>query len=137
MDLKGKFPNKVIRKGAFKEQHFDSSYNYLYHEVDKVTERVSSRATYRRIIIRAFPKVEMMHSFFYHFLHQEKTVVMATMTVNRDLHAELVGSQRLPDDQAKKVNQLKDLLEKILTLDASKRIAINQALMHPFIVEKI
>lgn len=62
---------------------------------------------------------------------------MTTITANRDLHAELVGSQRLPDDQAKKVQQLKDLLEKILMLDASKRIAINQALMHPFIVEKI
>lgn len=42
MDLKGKFPNKVIRKGAFKENHFDANYNYLYHEVDKVTERVST-----------------------------------------------------------------------------------------------
>lgn len=41
MDLKGKFPNKVIRKGAFREQHFDSNCNFLYHEVDKVTERVS------------------------------------------------------------------------------------------------
>ncbi|CAH1112800.1 unnamed protein product, partial [Psylliodes chrysocephalus] len=39
MDVKGKFPNKVIRKGAFKEQHFDSNYNFLYHEIDKVTER--------------------------------------------------------------------------------------------------
>lgn len=62
---------------------------------------------------------------------------MSTISATRDLHAELVGNQRLPEDQAKKVNQLKDLLEKILTLDATKRIAINQALMHPFIVEKI
>ncbi|KAJ8926601.1 hypothetical protein NQ314_021010 [Rhamnusium bicolor] len=35
----GKFPNKVIRKGAFKEQHFDNNCNFLYHEIDKVTER--------------------------------------------------------------------------------------------------
>lgn len=42
MDVKGKFPNKVIRKGAFKDQHFDSNCNFLYHEIDKVTERVSS-----------------------------------------------------------------------------------------------
>ena len=41
MDLKGKMPNKIIRKGSFKEQHFDSNCNFLYHEVDKVTERVS------------------------------------------------------------------------------------------------
>ncbi|XP_066250833.1 uncharacterized protein Prp4k [Euwallacea similis] len=39
MDLKGKFPNKVIRRGFFKEQHFDSNCNFLYHEIDKVTER--------------------------------------------------------------------------------------------------
>ena len=42
MDLKGKMPNKIIRKGSFKEQHFDSNCNFLYHEVDKVTERVST-----------------------------------------------------------------------------------------------
>lgn len=41
MDLKGKMPNKVIRKGAFKDQHFDVNCNFLYRDVDKVTERVS------------------------------------------------------------------------------------------------
>ncbi|KOC67439.1 Serine/threonine-protein kinase PRP4 like protein, partial [Habropoda laboriosa] len=39
MDLKGKMPNKLIRKGTFKDEHFDSNCNFLYHEVDKVTER--------------------------------------------------------------------------------------------------
>ncbi|CAG9830518.1 unnamed protein product [Diabrotica balteata] len=29
MDVKGKFPNKVIRKGAFKDQHFDSNYKFF------------------------------------------------------------------------------------------------------------
>lgn len=40
MDLKGKMPNKLIRKGAFKDQHFDSSCNFLFRDVDKVTEKV-------------------------------------------------------------------------------------------------
>lgn len=40
MDLKGKFPNKLIRKGQFKSQHFDELCNFLYWEVDKVTGRV-------------------------------------------------------------------------------------------------
>lgn len=106
MDLKGKMPNKIIRKGTFKEQHFDSNCNFLYHEVDKVTER-------------------------------EKIVVMSTLNPSRDLLSELIGNQNLPEDQARKVNQLKDLLERILMLDSSKRIAINQALTHPFIQEKI
>lgn len=39
MDVKGKFPNKLVRKSTFKEQHFDSNCNFLYHETDKVTER--------------------------------------------------------------------------------------------------
>uniref|UniRef100_T1J4Z1 Serine/threonine-protein kinase PRP4 homolog n=1 Tax=Strigamia maritima TaxID=126957 RepID=T1J4Z1_STRMM len=106
MDLKGKFPNKLIRKGAFREQHFDQNCNFLYHEVDKVTER-------------------------------EKVVVMTTITQSKDLLAELVGYQHLPDEQSRKVGQLRDLLEKILMLDPSKRISINQALTHPFIQEKI
>lgn len=68
---------------------------------------------------------------------QEKIVSMSTINTSRDLHTELVGNQHLPEDQARKVNQLKDLLEKILMLDSAKRIAINQALTHPFITERI
>lgn len=38
----GKVPNKVIRKGQFKDLHFDGSCNFLYHEIDKITEKVST-----------------------------------------------------------------------------------------------
>jgi len=41
MDLKGKMPNKLIRKAVFRDQHFDTNFNFLYREVDKITERVS------------------------------------------------------------------------------------------------
>ncbi|GFS40229.1 hypothetical protein TNIN_186551 [Trichonephila inaurata madagascariensis] len=71
MDLKGKFPNKLIKKGAFREQHFNSNCNFLSHEIDRVTER-------------------------------EKVVVLTNINPSRDLQAELVGSQRLPDDQYRK-----------------------------------
>ena len=40
MDYKGKIPNKMVRKGVLREQHFDENCNFLYHEVDKVTQRV-------------------------------------------------------------------------------------------------
>lgn len=40
MDYKGKMPNKMIRKGALRESHFDENCNFLYHEVDKITQRV-------------------------------------------------------------------------------------------------
>ncbi|KAF1768440.1 hypothetical protein GCK72_000252 [Caenorhabditis remanei] len=38
-DVKGKYPNKLVRKSQFKDTHFDVNCNLLYHEVDKVTER--------------------------------------------------------------------------------------------------
>lgn len=106
MDLKGKMPNKMIRKGLFKDQHFDQNLNFLYIEVDKVTER-------------------------------EKVTVMSTINPTKDLLCDMVGGQRLPEEQRKKVMQLKDLLDSTLMLDPAKRISINQALQHPFIQEKI
>uniref|UniRef100_F6PS09 Serine/threonine-protein kinase PRP4 homolog n=1 Tax=Ornithorhynchus anatinus TaxID=9258 RepID=F6PS09_ORNAN len=68
MDLKGKMPNKMIRKGVFKDQHFDLNLNFMYIEVDKVTER-------------------------------EKVTVMSTINPTKDLLADLIGCQRLPEDQ--------------------------------------
>lgn len=106
MDVKGKMPHKVIRKGMFKDNHFDSNYNFLYMEVDKVT-------------------------------HREKVTGLTQINISKPLLSEMVGFQRLPEDQLKKVMQLKDLLDKVLMLDPSKRISINQALTHPFIQEKI
>ncbi len=46
MEVKGKIPNRVTRKGMFKEKHFDSSFSFLYAEVDKVTEKVHAYITY-------------------------------------------------------------------------------------------
>uniref|UniRef100_A0A6Q2XDU6 Serine/threonine-protein kinase PRP4 homolog n=1 Tax=Esox lucius TaxID=8010 RepID=A0A6Q2XDU6_ESOLU len=106
MDLKGKMPNKMIRKGLFKDQHFDQNLNFLYIEVDKVTER-------------------------------EKVTVMSTINPTKDLLADMIGGQRLPEEQRKKVLVLKDLIDSTLMLDPAKRISINQALQHPFIQEKI
>ncbi|KAG5286691.1 hypothetical protein AALO_G00017730 [Alosa alosa] len=106
MDLKGKMPNKMIRKGLFKDQHFDQNLNFLYIEVDKVTER-------------------------------EKVTIMSTINPTKDLLVDMIGRQRLPEDQRKKVMQLRDLMDQIIMLDPAKRISINQALQHPFIQEKI
>ncbi|XP_023346451.1 serine/threonine-protein kinase prp4 [Eurytemora carolleeae] len=39
MDFKGKIPNKIIRKGQFKDLHFDQNCCFLYHDIDKVTQR--------------------------------------------------------------------------------------------------
>ena len=62
---------------------------------------------------------------------------MSSIPPSRELLAALIGSQNLDDAHMRKVHQLKDFLEKCLMLDPSKRITINQALVHPFITEKI
>ena len=68
---------------------------------------------------------------------QEKVSILSNTTPSRDLMDSLVGSQRLNDEMRRKVSQLKDLLDKMFVLDHTKRISINQCLMHPFITEKI
>ena len=40
MDYKGKIPNKIVRKGMCKDLHFDSNFNFLHQEIDKITQRV-------------------------------------------------------------------------------------------------
>ena len=40
MDFKGKPPNKYVRKGAFKDKHFDDEFNLLFVDVDKITQKV-------------------------------------------------------------------------------------------------
>lgn len=106
MQLKGKMPHRMARKGMFHARHFDDSFNFLYTEVDKVTEK-------------------------------EKVTTMTTITASRDLLQSLIGNQKLDDTHLRKVQQLRDFLEKCLMLDPAKRITINQALTHPFITEKI
>ncbi|KAK3701456.1 hypothetical protein QZH41_004062 [Actinostola sp. cb2023] len=106
MDFKGKIPNKMIRKGFLKEKHFDESCNFLYHEVDKVTQR-------------------------------EKVTVMSSINPTKEITESLFGFHKLDEVHKRKVNQLKDLLDKILMLDPAKRLSLNEALTHPFITEKI
>ncbi|CEF67703.1 BcDNA.GH04978 [Strongyloides ratti] len=36
-ELKGKYSNKLIRKAKFKDEHFDSNCNFVYHGSDKMT----------------------------------------------------------------------------------------------------
>merc|ERR1712242_426214 len=106
MDLKGKIPNKIIRKGQFKDIHFDSNCCFLYHDIDRVTQR-------------------------------EKVVQMPVMNKVRNLDHELTGGAKLPEEQLKKVLQLRDFLDKICVLDPAKRITLNQCLTHPSIQDKV
>lgn len=62
---------------------------------------------------------------------------MPVIKPTRNLQQELIAEQNLPDDQMRKVSQLRDLLDAIFVLDPAKRIPLNAALTHPFIQEKM
>lgn len=62
---------------------------------------------------------------------------MSSIAVSRDLQNELIGGQHLPDNEHRSVIRLRDLLDKLLVLDPSKRLTINNAMTHPFIMEQI
>jgi serine/threonine-protein kinase PRP4 len=102
-EVKGKIPNKLIRKGVFAELHFDPDYDFLYKERDRVTGREIQR-------IIKFEQRPML---------------------GKDLRS-LLTPAKLPESEARKVMQLADLLDKALMLDPSKRITPSQALKHPF-----
>lgn len=78
-----------------------------------------------------------MHFHVEKFHFQEKVVVMPVIKPTRSLHQELIADQNLPEDQMRKVTQLKELLDALFALDPSKRLSLNVALAHPFIQEKM
>ncbi|CAH8610794.1 unnamed protein product [Heterobilharzia americana] len=90
----------------FRTQHFDEQCNFLYHEVDKVTQK-------------------------------EKTTVVRNLQPTRDLMTDLIGQSKLSEPIFRKVTQFRDLLEKALMLDPTRRISLNEALQHPFITERM
>ncbi|KAL6538942.1 hypothetical protein OROMI_025268 [Orobanche minor] len=51
MELKGPFPKKMLRKGAFTDQHFDQDLNFLTTEEDPV-----SKKAIRRLVVNIKPK---------------------------------------------------------------------------------
>jgi serine/threonine-protein kinase PRP4 len=67
---------------------------------------------------------------------QDKVTTLSTIKQTRDLMSELVGEQDLDKEGMRKLEQLRDLLDKMLALDPSKRITCGDALKHSFIMEK-
>jgi serine/threonine protein kinase len=80
---------------------------------------------------------QSINKIFYYIGFQEKVTVLSSIHPSKDLQSDLIGFQRLPEDQLRKVTQLRDLLDKLLMLDPTKRLSISQALSHPFLQEKI
>lgn len=62
---------------------------------------------------------------------------MSTINVTNEITESLLDTHKVEENLKRKVTQFKDLIDKLLILDPSKRLAINQALTHPFITERM
>lgn len=107
MDLKGKIPSRILRKGKFKDQHFNYNNNFLLHKKDEFTGR---------------DKVV------------EITNITTSRDLYKELKK---CSQNLTASEEKKITHLKDLLEKMLILDPNQRLSVTDCLKHPFIQEEL
>eukprot|EP01083_Nonionella_stella_P250068 864053_1 len=108
MEVRGKIPNRVLKKGAFTSMHFDSDLAFLLNKTDEVTQTVMKK------------KIPI--------IKQKRDLLTAMHPAQTS-----VSFNELPDNDRRKVLQLKDLLERCLCLDPSRRITPEQALKHQFI----
>lgn len=106
MDLKGKFPNKMLRKAQFIDIHFDSDLNFLSTDVDKI----SGKKLTKKVVINK-PLLDLKQRL-------------------------LSDASRMAEDELKNVTHFVDFLEKCLNLEPAKRMTPKEALSHPFITNK-
>nr|CAG4715652.1 unnamed protein product [Naegleria fowleri] len=115
MELKGKFSNKVLKKCAFRESHFDFNGDgaFLFREWDPLTKKIKVRKMY----------------------FQKSITDLKAMLLNSMLSNQHVEDEKAIKEERKLVLMLHDFLDKALILDPSKRLTVADALKHPFVME--
>jgi len=113
MDLKGKFPHKLIKSGMTWKQHFDENLDFKYVDKHQVT---------RKKVVRTITDCSAKRSML-------------------DLIMQRIGPEKqkseTKDDQlyVKKAKQFADLLTQMTALDPEKRATPDDLLQHPFVAE--
>ncbi|KAI9027499.1 kinase-like domain-containing protein [Phycomyces nitens] len=108
MELKGRFPNKMLRKGQFANHHFDNDFNFMAVECDRLTKKE---------VIKKMSFVKPTRDI--------KSRVMAA------------SSAGVTEDEGRLLLAFIDFLEKCLALSPDKRMTPKEALIHPFITGKV
>jgi serine/threonine-protein kinase PRP4 len=104
MECRGKFPHKLLKRGALTYDYFDDLLNFRAEEIDKVTGRLVTKM----VDIKAKPI--------------------------RDLKSRLIPKdKKFTEEERKDLESFVDLLDKCLDLRPDKRITPTDALKHPFI----
>lgn len=113
MDLKGKVPSKVLKKGAVWKQHFDDNTDFKFEDTDKYTKET---------VVKTLTDLSAKRDL-------------------KELVLERVGPEKrqsqLREDQqyVKRAQMFADVLDKMLALDPEKRITAEDALHHQFLSE--
>ncbi|OQR92597.1 hypothetical protein THRCLA_08669 [Thraustotheca clavata] len=108
MEVKGRFPSKLLRRhrSVYVEKFMmEPHFDEELRFISREIDRVSAKPMLR---------------------------VINNMNPTKDLGAALMLSRAQNDDK-KQVMEFKDLLDKIFTLDPSKRITVKEALKHQFL----
>mmetsp|Transcript_87274 Transcript_87274/g.151039 ORF Transcript_87274/g.151039 Transcript_87274/m.151039 type:complete len:644 (+) Transcript_87274:128-2059(+) len=113
MEIKGKIPGKVIKKGMLWKSHFNEDLDFTYQDTDKVTKDPITR-----VITDLSAKKDM------------------TEIILERVGDEKRRSEAREDQQyVQRAKQFADLLSQMLALDPEKRVTANDALNHPFLAD--
>eukprot|EP00467_Chlorarachnion_reptans_P019080 CAMPEP_0114505920 /NCGR_PEP_ID=MMETSP0109-20121206/11125_1 /TAXON_ID=29199 /ORGANISM="Chlorarachnion reptans, Strain CCCM449" /LENGTH=674 /DNA_ID=CAMNT_0001684421 /DNA_START=297 /DNA_END=2322 /DNA_ORIENTATION=- len=104
MEYNGNFPKRLVKKGKFKENHFDDKQVFLQVKVDPLSKIELKQP--RPDLLK--PKREFLKQLRSH-------------------------SHKLTENEKKKVAELADLLVKMFCMDPSRRFSVDQCLQHPFV----
>lgn len=107
MKFKGCFPKKMLKAGEFTQKHFDSELGFKMKQIDPLT-----KATLTTIVKNYQP--------------------------TRNIHDEMkrFAIPTASEHETHKVSQLSKMLDKIFSLDPSRRLTVEQALHDNFIREE-
>lgn len=105
MECRGRFPQRLLRRGTLTYQYFDELLNFQAVEEDKLTGKVVTK------------------------------LMPVKATPIRDLRARVMPKgKKMDEHERKEVELFVDLLDKCLDLRPEKRITPAEALKHPFIL---
>lgn len=113
MEAKGRFPNKLLKKGMFSSNHFDEDDNFAFlleKPVSKVDEQVTEISK-RAVVIPTHP--------------------------SKDIKSRIMEAWQGEESEKLLALDFSDFLEKALALVPERRITVAEALKHPFINPKI
>merc|ERR1719281_1562191 len=111
MEVKGKIPAKIIKKGMLWKTHFDDNLDFKFVDEDKYTKE-----TVTRVITDLNAKKDLFDMLMERVGPDKKT-----STADEDTAL------------VKRVKQFADLLNQMIAIDFEKRVTANDALPHQFL----